>query len=81
MVDLLWSGPIKLALVIHKNKRLVVFIHRDRTKKAHQVCQGELVEHLLVINRAVDNLRLVLLHLLELLVHRVLDDQSADESF
>ena len=38
IVDFLWSGPFELTLVIHKNKRFVILIQLDRTKKAHKVC-------------------------------------------
>lgn len=81
IVYALRDDGVELGVVVDEDERFVVRVHGDGTEEAHQVREGELVQHAFVVDGVPDLFGLVVLHLLEFFVDCVLDDEPCDEGF
>lgn len=69
----------EFTLIVDKDEWLIVFIIFNLSEKAHQVWNAQSFKHSFVIDGPADSLRLFLLHLLQPLIHSVLDHEALDE--
>lgn len=75
-----WRFFSIFSLIVDKDERLVFLVVSNVPEKAHQLWNAQSVKHSFVIDSLANSFGFFLLHLLQPLIHSVLDHETLDKS-